>query len=227
MSLKLVKLLKNAYPLADSRVICHYYELTKRKGSPKYFDKWDQIWDSKWQALEDMGLTSKIFSENYKKTILDVGAGPGIFAWLCYQMGHSVETTELPVKNDFIEKNIILFFHDCKMVNRVFFDCAHYDFVIDKDTRDLPGEKTYDIISLQRTNFDIGWTCDDYKRIIPAMRNRLNEKGFIYLNCPNEQIHSLGDYLDKQNIQYDDLNGDRDEYWSATRKVLGRYKVYA
>ena len=108
-NIKFSKILKSAFPLNNFQTIVDYYQLTRKKSARKYFDEFDTHWENKWNAVEILDLVQRD-----RIRILDVGAGIGLFAWICSSLGHKVDVTELPVKNNYQPPDVINFFDDVK-----------------------------------------------------------------------------------------------------------------
>lgn len=182
-------------------IVNEYYNITSKKNSIKYFEKWDRIFESKWEIIKDLRLDK---GEINGRRILDIGAGPHIFAWLAVRLGHTVTSTELPLDNEFVPAENIQWFRDIKTaldLNRII--CT-YDWVIDKTTSTLPDplKDRWDIITIQRSNFDIGWTADDYSNLIPELYKHCN---CIYYEVAREQYTSLVDFCinSKYNLEHE------------------------
>jgi 2-polyprenyl-3-methyl-5-hydroxy-6-metoxy-1,4-benzoquinol methylase len=166
--IKLQKVFKNAFPLEESKIVTQYYHLTRRKNSRKYFDEFDKIWEQKWLAISALKL-DKVDRLN----MLDIGAGPGIFAWMCVSLGHLVDITELPFDTEIIENDNLHYFEDLKTSYELDKTVNTYRWEITKETDEFPIEKQYDLITIQRSNFDIGWEEKNYLKFInPRIKNR-------------------------------------------------------
>jgi hypothetical protein len=207
-NIKLENILKDAFPINRVEIVNQYYNLTSKKHSDKYFLKWDRIYKSKWEIIKFLELDRKT---NPRKYILDIGAGPHIFAWLAVRLGHSVTTTELSLENDYIHSDIIRYFQDIKIAINLDKIVDTYDWIIDKQTNELPGplRKRWDIISMQRSNFDIGWQATDYHRLIKLLCNCLeSENSCIYYEIAREQYKHLVEYLKTTKYTFESSIGD-------------------
>jgi len=197
-NIKLEKILKNAFPLQDLKTITDYYHLTRRKNSRKYIDEFDANWEHKWVAVRLLNL-DKID----RIRILDVGAGIGLFAWICVSLGHKVDITELPVENKYQPSDIINFFEDLKTAYGLDKVATCYRWEISKTDYEFPCNKQYDLISMQRTNFDIGWNEEDYtKWIKTCLWKGLLPNGRVYWVCPKTQRGILESACKRGDIRY-------------------------
>jgi hypothetical protein len=197
--------LKLSFPLDKIDIINRYYALTAKKNSIKYFgDKWDNIWNQKWSVVQDLGLL-----DTQRKSILDIGAGPHIFAWMAKQLGHKIMTTELPVDNNTgIEAQNILYFHDIKSALGIGKQSSvpRLDWEITLDTVKLPAvinpKKRFDFITTQRSNFNIGWECDQYHNFVKCCMGRLKLQGKLHWQITKNDRPALLQYLDKHTDVY-------------------------
>lgn len=202
-NIKFKKLLEDAFPMQRVNVINEYYSITAKKNSVKYFEKWDRLYESKWEIVEDLKLYERLSS---RKRILDIGAGPHIFAWLAVRLGHYVSSTELPLKNPYVTKQNLEYFHDIKKALLLDKIIKTYDFTIDKSTSQLPEElrDRWDIITIQRSNFDIGWQTKEYRNFITMCYNHLNPVGgCIYYEVAREQYSQLVDHVRTNDYLFD------------------------
>jgi len=156
-NIKLDKILKNSFPLQDLKTITDYYHLTRKRNSRKYIDEFDANWTHKWIGVRllDLDKIDRI-------RILDVGTGAGVFAWICSSLGHAVDVTELPINSGRQHPDIIRFFEDLKTAYELDKTVTGYKWEISKNNYEFPNNKQYDLKSMQRTNFDIGWSEEDY-----------------------------------------------------------------
>lgn len=196
-NIKFSKVLKNAYPLHRLQTIVDYYHLTSRKNSRKYLDEFNTHWEQKWVAVEILNLIKQD-----RKHILDVGAGIGLFAWICMTLGHKVDVTELPVKNQYQPSDIINFFDDVKKACGLE-SVTTYRWEISSTDCKFPSEKQYDLITMQRTNFDIGWSEQDYtKWIKTCLWKGLLPNGKVFWVCPKTQRKILEMACKREDIRY-------------------------
>lgn len=186
-NIKLEKILYDAFPLDKVQTINDYYSIKARANSRKYFEKFDTIYKQKWNIVKNLQLNNFRLP---RQKILDIGAGPHIFAWLAIRLGHSVESTELPLDNPYIKRHNIEWFKDIKTALELDKTVITHDFTIDKSTVRLPDalQKNWDIITVQRSNFDIGWIDTDYAFIIPELVRLGNT---VYYECAREQYEPL------------------------------------
>ena len=186
-NIKLEKILKNSFPLQDLKTVTDYYHLTRRKNSRKYIDEFDANWAHKWIAVRLLNL-DKID----RIRILDVGTGAGVFAWLCNSLGHLTDITELPIENNYQHADIIKFFEDLKTAYDLDKTVTCYRWEISKTDYKFPSNKEYDLISMQRTNFDIQWSEEDYiKWIKRCLWKGLLPNGRVYWVCPKTKADIL------------------------------------
>jgi len=225
--IKLKGILKQSFPLANVAIINTYYMIIAMKNSRKYFDKWDIIYEQKWNIAKHLHLENP---DTSRKDILDIGAGPHIFAWIAVKLGHSVTTTELPIDNDAgIDPMNIRWFSDIKKaIGLTDKQIVTYEYTINKLTDTLPiklQNNTWDIITLQRTNFDISWIdCDDYDNLISLLMSKLRPKGKIYFECPHENFQTLRTYLSNKMYKFEITTS---EFNNQGKKQLGGFIISA
>jgi hypothetical protein len=199
-NIKLEKILKNSFPLQDLKTVTDYYQLTRKRNSRKYIDEFDANWAHKWIAVRLLDL-DKI----PRIRILDVGTGAGIFAWICSSLGHNIDVTELPIENNYQDADIIRYFEDLKKAYELDKTVTTYRWEISKTETDyeFPSEKQYDLISMFRTNFDIGWSEEYYIKFIKeCLWKGLQPKGKVYWHCPRPQGDILEMACKKGDIRY-------------------------
>ena len=196
-NIKLQKVFKNAFPLEESKIVTQYYHLTRRKNSRKYFDEFDKIWEQKWLAICALQL-DKVDRLN----MLDIGAGPGIFAWMCVSLGHLVDITELPFDTEIIENDNLHYFEDLKTSYELDKTVNTYRWEITKETDEFPIEKQYDLITIQRSNFDIGWEEKNYLKFINLCFDGIVSNGRIFWMCAKEQSDTLEMACKKADISH-------------------------
>lgn len=186
-NIKLEKILYDAFPIGKVQTINDYYNIKSLANSRKYFDKFNLIYKQKWDIVKSLQLNDFRLK---RQKILDIGAGPHIFAWLAVRLGHYVESTELPLDNPYIKRPIIEYFKDVKTVIDLDKAVVTHEFTIDKSTVQLPNalQKNWDIITVQRSNFDIGWIAADYAFIIPELVKLGN---IVYYECARQQYTHL------------------------------------
>lgn len=199
-NIKLEKILYDAFPIDRVQTINDYYSIVARANSRKYFEKFNKIYKQKWDIVKNLQLNDFRLP---RQRILDIGAGPHIFAWLAIRLGHYVESTELPLDNPYVKRHNIEWFKDIKTAIDLDKAVVTHDFTIDKSTVRLPNalQKNWDIITIQRSNFDIGWNVDDYNNFIPLCLRHTN---IIYYEVAREQYHNLVNYCITRslNIEY-------------------------
>lgn len=197
-NIKFSKVFKNSFPLNKLQTIVDYYHLTRRKNGRKYLDEFDTHWEQKWVAVELLDLI-----EEDRKQILDVGAGIGLFAWICVTLGHKVDITELPVDNKYQPADIINFFDDARKSFNLDETVSTYRWEISCTDYKFPSKKKYDLITMQRTNFDIGWNTDDYTRwITNCLISGLVPDGKIFWVCPWKKSNMLRSACEQGKIKY-------------------------
>ena len=196
-NIKFSKVFKNSFPLNKLQTIVDYYHLTRRKNGRKYLDEFDTHWEQKWVAVELLDLIKQD-----RKHILDVGAGIGLFSWICMTLGHKVEVTELPVENQYQPSDIINFFEDAKKACGLE-TVTTYRWQISSEDYKFPSEKQYDLITMQRTNFDIHWNTDDYTTwITNCLMLGLKPGGKIFWVCPKQNSNKLRAACEQGKIKY-------------------------
>lgn len=197
-NIKLKKILQDAFPMQHVRAINDYYTITAKKNSIKYFEKWDRLFESKWEIIKDLELDQRL---SQRHRILDIGSGPYIFSWLAIKLGHYVASTELPLDNEYISSENIQWFRDIKTALELDKTIKTYDWVIDKTTSALPDplRDRWDIITIQRSNFDIGWATNDYRRLIPEL---YRHSWCIYYEIAREQYYNLVEFCSNSNYKF-------------------------
>ena len=197
-NIKLEKILKNSFPLQTLKTITDYYHLTRKRNSRKYIDEFDANWAHKWIAVRLLDL-DKI----PRIRILDVGTGAGVFAWICSSLGHNVDVTELPIENNYQHADIIKYFEDLKTAYELDKNVTTYRWEISKTDYEFPSNKLYDLISMHRTNFDIGWGEEDYIKFIKkCLWKGLLPNGKVYWHCPRPQGEIIEMACLKGDIRY-------------------------
>jgi len=181
------------------QTIVDYYHLTSRKNARKYLDEFDAHWEHKWVAVEIL----KLIKQN-RIHILDVGAGIGLFAWICVSLGHKVDITELPVDNKTaIPAELINFFDDARKSYKLNKAVTTYRWEISSTDYKFPSEEKYDLITMQRTNFDIGWNTDDYTTwITNCLMPGLKPRGKVFWVCPRQNSDMLRAVCEQEKIKY-------------------------
>lgn len=197
-NIKFSKVFKNSFPLHNLQTIVDYYHLTSRKNGRKYLDEFDTHWEQKWVAVELLDLI-----ELDRKRILDVGAGIGLFAWICVSLGHKVDITELPIDNKYQPADVINFFDDARKSSKLDKAVTTYRWEISSTDYKFPSEEKYDLITMQRTNFDIGWNTDDYATwITNCLMPGLMLDGKIFWVCPWKKSDMLQAACKQAKIKY-------------------------
>lgn len=191
-NIKLKNILKDAFPLDRCGMINDYYHVMGRKTSEKYITKWDKIFESKWNIVTELGLDQINLPRQF---ILDIGAGPHIFAWLAVRLGHHVTTTELPLDNPYVPADNIQWFKDIKTALYLNDAIKTIPYIINDSTSQLPQEvqKNWDIITIQRSNFDIGWNKHDYELWLPYVVETCNT---LLYEIAREQYQPCVEYLE-------------------------------
>lgn len=190
-NIKIKNILKDAFPLDRCRTINDYYHIMGRKTSEKYITKWDRIFESKWNIVRQLELDQVRLPRQY---ILDIGAGPHIFAWLAMRLGHAVTTTELPLDNPYVPADNIQWFRDVKTALRLDEAVQTIPYTIKDSSSKLPGkvQKHWDIITIQRSNFDIDWNSKDYEQWLPHIVKTCNT---VFYEIAREQHQHCVEYL--------------------------------
>ena len=197
-NIKISKILKNSFPLNNFQTIVDYYQLTRKKSARKYFDEFDTHWEHKWNAVELLNLV-----ERDRIHILDVGAGIGLFAWICSSLGHKVDVTELPVKNNYQPPDVINFFDDVKKSYNLNKQVNTYRWEISSTNFYFPSKRKYDLIAMQRTNFDINWNANEYIRwITNCLIPGLLPGGRVFWVCSWKKSKMLQAACEQGEIKY-------------------------
>ena len=117
-------------------------------------------------------------------------------------LGHKVEVTELPVENQYQPSDIINFFEDAKKACGLE-TVTTYRWQISSEDYKFPSEKQYDLITMQRTNFDIHWNTDDYTTwITNCLMPGLRLGGKIFWVCPKQNSNKLRAACEQGKIKY-------------------------
>lgn len=190
-NIKIKNILKDAFPLDRCRTVNDYYHIVGRKTSEKYITKWDKIFESKWNIVKELELDQVRLPRQH---ILDIGAGPHIFAWLAVRLGHVVTTTELPLDNSYVPADNIQWFRDIKTALHLDDAVQTVPYTIKDSSSQLPGkvQKHWDIITIQRSNFDIGWRSYDYEQWLPHIVETCNT---VFYEIAREQHQHCVEYL--------------------------------
>jgi hypothetical protein len=172
--------------------------LTRKKNGRKYLDEFDTHWEQKWVAVELLKLVKQ-----QRLQILDVGAGIGLFAWICVSIGHKVDITELPVENNYQPNDIINFFEDARKAFGLDEAVTTYRWEISSEDYKFPSEKQYDLITMHRTNFDIYWNTHDYTTWIKnCLMPGLRSGGKIFWVCSHKKCDTLRAACEQGRIKY-------------------------
>ena len=99
---------KESYPLDNAWVVINYYKLRGYKQSEKYFERFDVLWEQKYNALRSAGILDSTSSLG----CLDVGTGPGILAWMLKALGHKCNITDVSVDSGLIHPQNIKWFQE-------------------------------------------------------------------------------------------------------------------
>ena len=196
---------KESYPLDNAWVVINYYKLRGYKQSEKYFERFDLLWEQKYNALRSAGILDSTSSLG----CLDVGTGPGILAWMLKALGHKCNITDVSVDSGLIHPENIKWFQDIRHVTGMKkLPCIKWN--ITNSGGELPRKlqrRTYGAFFLHRTNFDIGWKCDDYVKFLGILLTRKRKESIVSWVPPQHNYREISDALKTMQLasKWDDI----------------------
>jgi hypothetical protein len=189
------EVLKCEYPLADCLSVVRYYALTGKKQSEKYFLKFDDIWDQKYLAAK----ATNILTSRKQLLCLDIGTGPSIMPWIAIAFGHKCHVTEVSEDSGLIHPQILTWFKDIRHATGMKgTKLIKWNITSSSDYDEFPHkikQRSYDVIFLHRTNFDIGWITQDYINFLTLLKLNTKRHGQLSWIPPQENYRHIVEAL--------------------------------